>query len=234
MQGVFAVAGVVDDLNPGGPPDVLELAGAPRDREHPGPPDLELRDRDQTHGRHRSTGRDLVDLRTRVLLREVHRTIDEQMTRDRVLGVGELAAEDVAVAGSEVVGLADQVEVPAPQRVLAEDHGLLLHDRRPRERGREPRREDPYHRRPQHHDEPSHVVSLPWLFARRVSTAEWAIIPSGGATFNDPTRGAAIGSAAMPKTLLRVSAFAFLFALVGSSCGDDAPDWTPLPPLDYG
>src|SRR5512132_189190 len=38
----------------------------------------------------------------------------------------------------------------------------------------------------------------------------------------------------MPQTLMRVSVVVFLIALVGSSCGDDAPRWTPLPPLDYG
>ena len=38
----------------------------------------------------------------------------------------------------------------------------------------------------------------------------------------------------MPQTLMRVSVVVFLFALIGSSCGDDAPEWTPLPPLDYG
>ncbi|HEY8117030.1 MAG TPA: alkaline phosphatase family protein [Actinomycetota bacterium] len=38
----------------------------------------------------------------------------------------------------------------------------------------------------------------------------------------------------MPKTLLRLSAVAFLSALLGSSCADDAPEWTPLPPLQYG
>jgi len=38
----------------------------------------------------------------------------------------------------------------------------------------------------------------------------------------------------MSTTLVRVSAFVFLFALVASSCGEDAPAWTPLPPLDYG
>ena len=38
----------------------------------------------------------------------------------------------------------------------------------------------------------------------------------------------------MPKTLLRWSAVVFLSALLGSSCGDDAPEWTPLPPLEYG
>ena len=38
----------------------------------------------------------------------------------------------------------------------------------------------------------------------------------------------------MSQTLIRVSVVVFLFALVGSSCGEDAPGWTPLPPLDYG
>jgi phospholipase C len=38
----------------------------------------------------------------------------------------------------------------------------------------------------------------------------------------------------MPKTLLRLSAVVLVSALLGSSCGDDAPEWTPLPPLDYG
>ena len=37
----------------------------------------------------------------------------------------------------------------------------------------------------------------------------------------------------MPQTLMRVSVV-FLFALIGSSCGEDAPEWTPLPPLEYG
>jgi phospholipase C len=38
----------------------------------------------------------------------------------------------------------------------------------------------------------------------------------------------------MPQTLMRVSVVVFLFALIGSSCGEEAPEWTPLPPLDYG
>ena len=38
----------------------------------------------------------------------------------------------------------------------------------------------------------------------------------------------------MPKTLLRWSAFVLLSALLASSCGDDAPEWIPLPPLEYG
>ena len=38
----------------------------------------------------------------------------------------------------------------------------------------------------------------------------------------------------MPKTLLRWSAILFMSALLASSCGDDAPEWTPLPPLEYG
>jgi phospholipase C len=38
----------------------------------------------------------------------------------------------------------------------------------------------------------------------------------------------------MPRTLMRVSVVVFGFALIGSSCGEDAPEWTPLPPLDYG
>jgi phospholipase C len=33
---------------------------------------------------------------------------------------------------------------------------------------------------------------------------------------------------------MRVSVVVFGFALIGSSCGEDAPEWTPLPPLDYG
>ena len=33
---------------------------------------------------------------------------------------------------------------------------------------------------------------------------------------------------------MRLSAVVFVSALLGSSCGDDAPEWTPLPPLDYG
>ena len=38
----------------------------------------------------------------------------------------------------------------------------------------------------------------------------------------------------MPRTILRTSAFVFLFALLASSCGEDPPAWAPLPPLDYG
>jgi len=38
----------------------------------------------------------------------------------------------------------------------------------------------------------------------------------------------------MLMTLLRLSAVVFLFALIGGACGDDAPEWTPVPPLDYG
>ena len=38
----------------------------------------------------------------------------------------------------------------------------------------------------------------------------------------------------MSKAPLRALALILLFAVVGSSCGDDGPEWTPLPPLDYG
>jgi len=38
----------------------------------------------------------------------------------------------------------------------------------------------------------------------------------------------------MSKAPLRSLALILLFAIVGSSCGDDGPEWTPLPPLDYG
>ena len=38
----------------------------------------------------------------------------------------------------------------------------------------------------------------------------------------------------MSKASLRALALILLFAVVGSSCGDDGPEWTPLPPLDYG
>ena len=38
----------------------------------------------------------------------------------------------------------------------------------------------------------------------------------------------------MAKTSLRAFALISLFAIVAGSCGQDAPEWTPLPPLDYG
>jgi phospholipase C len=34
--------------------------------------------------------------------------------------------------------------------------------------------------------------------------------------------------------LVRASGFILLFALVSSSCGADVPEWSPVPPLDYG
>ena len=38
----------------------------------------------------------------------------------------------------------------------------------------------------------------------------------------------------MPQTSLRAFALILLFAIVGGACGEDPPEWTPLPPLDYG
>ena len=38
----------------------------------------------------------------------------------------------------------------------------------------------------------------------------------------------------MSKAPLRALALILLFAVVSSSCGDNGPEWTPLPPLDYG